>query len=307
MNENFDDILTAAQEERAGQSEQTRLEPYDKAAYKEKKQSERRECFRIANETAESAASSEAVYSQYLNVQARFNRYSVTNALLLAAQCPKATRLATFEEWQKRGAQVEKGSKAIMLLEPGREFQHEDGSSGVVFNVKKVFDISQTNAPAPQAEANRDALLLLKALIHNPPCTITFDDGLVGGVPAQYKAEKKTLYVRHGLGGDELFRALARELAYAHLDESDGFSRNANTFKAKSIAFLVCVRNRIVPDPVVVPTSYADRDARTLKDALQEIRDVANTMHSSMDQVLSRQPREQSQQQSKSPRTGEAR
>ena len=52
MNENFDDILTAAQEERAGQSEQTRLEPYDKAAYKEKKQSERRECFRIANETA---------------------------------------------------------------------------------------------------------------------------------------------------------------------------------------------------------------------------------------------------------------
>ena len=40
MNEIFDDILAAAQEERAGQTEQTRLEPYDKAAYREKKQSD---------------------------------------------------------------------------------------------------------------------------------------------------------------------------------------------------------------------------------------------------------------------------
>ena len=307
MNEIFDDILAAAQEERAGQTEQTRLEPYDKAAYKAKKKEERDECFRLANETAEWAASSPEVYAKYLTVQARFNRYSVNNALLLTAQCPKASRLATFEEWQKRGAQVEKGSKAIMLLEPGKEFQREDGSSGVVYNVKKVFDISQTNAPAPQAEASCDMSILLKALIHNPPCTITFDDGLDEGVSALYRSEDKTLYVRHGLSGDVLFRALARELAYAHLDEGDGTSRNANTFRAKSIAYLLCVRNHITPDPVTVPTSYADRDARGLKEALQEIRDIANTMHNSMDQVLSRQPREQPQQQSKSPRTGEAR
>ena len=239
-------------------------------------------------------------------MQARFNRYSVNNALLLAAQCPNATRLAAFEEWQKRGAQVEKGSKAIMLLEPGKEIQREDGSSGVVFNVKKVFDISQANAPAPLPEATRDPRILLKALIHNPPCTITFNDNLIGGVAAKYDPQDKTLYVRHGLPGDDLFRALARELAFAHLDEGDGSSRNANTFKAKSIASLVCIRNHIAPDPVAVPTSYSDHDARALKNALQEIRDVANTMHSSMDQVLSKQRSEQAKE-SKTPRAGDAR
>ena len=162
MNENFDDILTAAQEERAGQSEQTRLEPYDKAAYKEKKQSERRECFRIANETAESAASSEAVYSQYLNVQARFNRYSVTNALLLTAQYPSATRLASFKNWQKKNAKIMTGSKAILLLSPGKEFVREDGSIGAHFNVRKVFDISQTDAVPHQPGLPRAAEHLLE-------------------------------------------------------------------------------------------------------------------------------------------------
>ena len=151
-----------------------------------------------------------------------------------------------------------------------------------------------------------DAVALLAILHGLQSPSQVFDDGLDEGVSALYRSEDKTLYVRHGLSGDVLFRSLARELAYAHLDEGDGVSRNANTFRAKSIAYLLCVRNHITPDPVTVPTSYSDRDARGLKEAMQEIRDVANTMHNSMDQVLSRQPREQPQQ-NKSPRTGEAR
>ena len=115
------------------------------------------------------------------------------------------------------------------------------------------------------------------------------------------------MYVRHGLNGAEAFRALARELAFAHLDKGGDFSRSKNEFKAKSIAFLVCARNRIAPDTVSVPSSYANQEARMLKTALEEIREIANTMHDNMEQVFSKQRREQTPQQDKKPRTGEAR
>lgn len=36
-------------------------------------------------------------FQPYLDVQARFDRYSVSNAVLIAAQCPEATRLADFD------------------------------------------------------------------------------------------------------------------------------------------------------------------------------------------------------------------
>ena len=307
MNDTFDAILSEAQAEEAAQEAQQATDTYDKAAYKERKQKERADCYRLADVTAEKAASSTETFTAYLNVQARFNRYSVTNALLLTAQYPSATRLASFKNWQKKNAKIMTGSKAILLLSPGKEFVREDGSIGAHFNVRKVFDISQTDAVPHQAEIHRDEKLLAKALIHNAPCKLAFDDDLLSGATALYKPEQKTVYVRHGLNGAEAFRALARELAFAHLDKGGDFSRSKNEFKAKSIAFLVCARNRIAPDTVSVPSSYANQEARALKTALEEIREIANTMHDNMEQVFSKQRREQTPQQDKKPRTGEAR
>ena len=95
MSQNFDDILTAAQnDQQPEQPKGATLEPFDKDAYMEKKQSEREAAFRLADVTAERAASSPDAYAAYLNVQARFNRYSVNNALLIAAQMPDAAGLA---------------------------------------------------------------------------------------------------------------------------------------------------------------------------------------------------------------------
>ena len=86
----------------------------------------------------------------YLDVQARFDLYSVSNAILIAAQCPEATRLADFDSWKARGMYVRRGADAITILEPGKEYQRDDGSVGVSYNVRKVFDISQTRAaPRP--------------------------------------------------------------------------------------------------------------------------------------------------------------
>ena len=290
MSQDFDDLLTNTQEKQNSQPKGAALEPYDKDAYIEKKQAEREEAFHKADVTAERAASSADAYAVYLNVQARFNRYSVNNALLIADQMPDATRLATFDEWRENNVKIEPGAKAIMLLTPGKEFERDDGSVGASFNVKKVFDISQTNAIRRQAEIHRDQRLVMKALVSNPPCRLAVEDSRVpANSVAFYNTTEKTIFVRHGRGFDELFRALARELAFAHLDNGGEFSRNNCEFKAKSIAYLVCARNHIAPDSVAFPSSYSNQEAKVIKAELNQIRDVANTMHNTMENVLGKQ------------------
>ena len=65
---NFDDLLLELQQEQQPeQSKPTTLEPYDKDAYKERKQAERDEAYRLADITAERAASSGEEYAKYLN------------------------------------------------------------------------------------------------------------------------------------------------------------------------------------------------------------------------------------------------
>lgn len=290
MSQNFDDILTNTQEQQNSQHKGATLEPYDKDAYIEKKQAEREAAFHKADVAAERAASSADSYAAYLNVQARFNRYSVNNALLIADQMPDATRLATFEEWQAEGVRIEKGAESLMLLAPSKEFEREDGSVGASFNVKKVFDISQTNAVRRQPEIHRDQRLVMKALVSNPPCRLAVEDSRVpANSAAFYNPTEKTIFVRHGLGFDEMFRALARELAFAHLDNGGDFSRNNCEFKAKSIAYLVCARNHIAPEAVAFPSSYSNQEAKVIKAELNQIRDVANTMHNTMENVLGKQ------------------
>ena len=51
------------------------------------------------------------LFCDYLDVQARFDRYSVSNAILIAAQKPDATKLADFDTWKASGVrQAGRGS-----------------------------------------------------------------------------------------------------------------------------------------------------------------------------------------------------
>ena len=48
-------------------------------------------------------------FRQYLDVQARFHKYSWHNCMLIASQRPEATQVAGYRTWQKLGRQVNKG------------------------------------------------------------------------------------------------------------------------------------------------------------------------------------------------------
>ena len=177
---NFDDLFT---DQPAQQGEK----PFDKAAWAARKQAEREGVYAMIDNYVQNMSKEGGLFQAYLDVQARFDLYSVSNAILIAAQCPEATKLADFDSWKASGVYVRRGEDAITIMEPGKEYQRDDGSVGVSYNVKKVFDISQTRvAQRPAPAVVRDERLLLKALMNNAPCRFAISNELPEGVNVAY-------------------------------------------------------------------------------------------------------------------------
>ena len=77
---------------------------------------------------------------------------SLTNACLVAFQCPKATIVGGFRQWIAAGRCVKKGEHGLSIWIPGSRKTTETGTSSTRpdetphFFMGVVFDISQTEA-----------------------------------------------------------------------------------------------------------------------------------------------------------------
>ena len=103
---------------------------------------------------------------RFLRFAQSFHRYSLNNLLLILSQCPTATRVAGFRQWQAMGRQVRKGERAIRIFgyaqkkipaEQAESEDHaettEDGQKVITYYpVLSVFDIGQTDAIDPEAD-----------------------------------------------------------------------------------------------------------------------------------------------------------
>jgi len=96
----------------------------------------------------------------WLRARRHFHRYSFANQLLIAEQCPHATRVAGFRKWLELGYAVQKGEHAIRIWAPcppskkAIERWREDGADPerkprTHFRLVPVFDASQV-APLPE-------------------------------------------------------------------------------------------------------------------------------------------------------------
>lgn len=168
------------------------------------------------------AVSSGEKFQAFLNIQAQFDRYSASNALLIAHQCPDATQLADFAAWKNTGVHIKKGVCAINLLEPGQEYTNQDGTVKTSYKVKKVFDVSQTTAlQKHETLVSHDKKLLLNALVDHRPCEIEVSDDLPERVNVLYQPADSKIYVRQGTDAEPLFRGLAQEIAKVHLKQKN--------------------------------------------------------------------------------------
>ena len=286
----FDDIFTASSKE----PEEVSVPPFDKEEWIQQKKAEREHAYEMIDQAAGLMPGEGERIQMYLDLQSRFPRYSVGNILLLSAQKPEATRIADFKAWKEGGVYIKQGETGIIMLEPGNEYTKADGSVGVAYNAKRVFDISQTTAKViPEPEVHRDDRLLIKALIYNAPCEVRIDDSVhfPDGMAARYDAGSRTIFVARDQEGKTLFREIARELAHAHMDQA-GYSRENCEFAAVCVSYMICRRNEVDVSTfsfTQLPDSFSALDSRGVRSELARIRDVANSISADMDRLYEKQ------------------
>lgn len=264
-----------------------------KEKFKEKKRAELEALYDVVNEETLMIAEDPEKFSAYLRVQARFDRYTVTNAILLLHQFPDAQKLKTFEGWKRDGASVKRGEKSISILEPSR-YTKEDGSTGRGFRVKKLFDISQTDlkqSPAPFL-SGVSSRSLLRALLEVSPVESEAVETLDHGKDAVYDQEKQKIYIRRKLEPDDFFRAAAVSIAEAQLTEQGSSQENLSS-KAEAAAFMLCVKYGIDPERIraKIPGAAAQMESKDIKAELSEIRNAFTSIADRVDASIREQVR----------------
>lgn len=294
----FDDIFSNQSD-----SSKWSKQPFDKEGWAAKKQEERQELYALADTTALKVNQDGAEFQKYLDLQAQFDRYSATNVLLVLAQMPGASQLKDFDGWKEAGASVQRKAISVKILEPGKEYTRDDGTRGTLFEVKRVFDISQVKIRKTLApDIKYDDRLLLKALIHHSPVPIQTVESLPNNMGALYDHDQQVIFVCKGMGAEDIFRSVSKELCHAQIaGMQENYNRSDAAFAAYSASYLLCKKYGVdVTDYNFsrLPAPFREQDARGVRDSLTEIKDTANQISSRMYRALeqNRSPKSKEQE-----------
>ena len=98
---------------KSGAAARPQLSPEEYAA---KKKAEKDAVYQMIDDTATEIVSDPDKFRAYLDTQARMDRYSAANALLIYKQQPQATQLKDFRDWQEDGVKVNRVLRACPFL-----------------------------------------------------------------------------------------------------------------------------------------------------------------------------------------------
>lgn len=274
-----------------------RLSPEE---YKQFKKDEKDGVYRMIDSAISDIMSSPSEFQKYLNTQARMDRYSAANALLIYKQCPEATQLKDFDGWRDENVRIKKGAKSVSILEPV-DYTRADGTTGISYNVKKAFDISQTNGrrqPAPTV--NRDPRNLVTIMLNTATVRCESADQLPNAdAAAYYDNDKGTLFVKKGIGDSvALFQGVALELGYAELaTHSEAFSRKDMSFQAVCVGYMLCRKYGVDTKSFAVdriPNEWKDKEPKEVRAELSKVRTAMSEIHNRISDELYRKQQERS-------------
>lgn len=283
----FDDIF-----EPAPQSEE-----FDKEAWAAQKKAERDEVYALADATAEEVCKDSGKFRDYLDVQANFRHYSATNALLILAFNKDARKLGDKDYWRDQGVYIKRQEfgRPIKIIESNGEYTRDDGSIGVSYNIKKVYDISQTTSRIKaQLPVSYDERTLLNALIYKHPVPIQSVDDLPDDMGALYDHDQKAIFVCRGMGASDLFYEVAKALSHAELAmTSEDYSYSNADFKAHCVSYILCKEFGIETDNLSfspadfdIPKELSEAEPQEIRTELSEIRDTAYDISARMARSL---------------------
>lgn len=187
-------------------------------------------------------------WRRYLDYQSCFRRYSPNNVLLIAAQCPAAREVASFNTWRRLGRQVRRGERAIWILAPVLARSAPEPESDPVvrgFRPVPVFDISQTEGAAPPSvcaalsgAADDRAFSGLAAVARAHGFAVR-EHEFCGRAHGECDFAQRTIRIESTNPHAQRVKTLAHELAHALLHENAD-NRAEAELEAESVAYVVC-------------------------------------------------------------------
>lgn len=258
--------------------------PFNKEEWAAQKQEQRKAAYELIDMTCKKMMADGGAFQQYLDVQGHFDRYSVNNAILVSAQMPEATQLKDYGSWKQSRAYVDKDAQKVTILEPGKEYEREDGSKAVGYNAKIVYDISQTSAKdRQQPQENKTMRELVSAMIDASPVSFVPVDDLE--LPAFYDSAQQTIFIKTGLNEEQLFVSMAKEVSAAVFDFKHKESRDVSEFKSFCVAYMVSSRYGVDTKGFRfdnLPKEFAGMETQEFKGELGSMRDVLGEIQSDM-------------------------
>ena len=257
---------------------------FNKEEWAAQKQEQRKEAYELIDNTCSEMMANGGSFRQYLDVQGHFDRYSVNNAILVSAQMPEATQLKDYGSWKQSRVYVDKDAQKVTILEPGKEYQRDDGSKAVGYNAKIVYDVSQTSAKDRQQPQEQKTMReLVSAMIDASPVSFVPVDDLE--LPAFYDSSQQTIFIKTGLNEEQLFVSMAKEVSAAVFDCKHKESRDDSDFKSFCVAYMVSSRYGVDTKGFnfdKLPKEFEGMETQAFKGELGSMRDVLGEIQSDM-------------------------
>jgi antirestriction protein ArdC len=190
-------------------------------------------------------------WQRWAETRSRFHSYSFHNTLMIAAQCPSATRVAGYRAWQKLGRQVRKGERGIKIFAP-MVFRPKDGDDQeqkprVLFKVVSVFDIAQTDGePLPEipgapieGDSHKEHLATLEDFAGTLGYSVTYE-ALTGGRKGYCAPTEHRIVIESAMAPNRQVKVLVHEIAHALGVDYTDYSRGDAEVIVEAAAFIVC-------------------------------------------------------------------
>lgn len=213
-------------------------------------------------------------YKNYLEGMSHFNNYSARNIRLIKAQLPKASMVASFNEWKKRNGHVNKGEKALYVQAPITVIKKDVDGNPIInsetgeketltyFKPVPVFDISQVS-PIKGKELNLPKMgevipsQITKEYYQNVYRSLRDISQKENGIPIRFRELEKSdgfyspktneITIKKGMTYEQTLSTLIHEMAHSELHNKKSLTerfeskltRSSKELQAESIAYVV--------------------------------------------------------------------
>lgn len=271
----------------------------EKPSWQERAKKDKEWANKTSDEMALAVSQDMKKFVEYLDVQSKFEMYSASNTLLILNQDKNATYLREFKKWKEDDFEIEDLNKKVIIVKP-EPVKKEDGSTVVFYNAKRLFDVSNTNAPRLEEKEIPDKESILKSILNSYDWQVEVVDSLDNGSLAKYNNETNTIQICRGQDIDSKLQDIVQETAKKFYEiKPDDENKKVKQFKSTCVAYMFCKKFGIdfPADSFKELPNMLSGEAKEIKAELESIKDVYATIKDRMFATLEQERNKHSKEQ----------